>query len=445
MVRFVSILLLSVPSWASVPAVSAPQVPAVSIPQDEELLVELLKQPVAKLEPAELAGLASGTKLAVLTLEQAYSLTMICPRNPGAAIRIGPGNRLDPNVVEEQARSAGAGEFIRFRGEFLSSGFRDPAPGFFAAIKHRYAVDSARDQVALAENMHRLFNQMIQSQKSGVSRLEVDQIDQYLLLARQNLAIELVSFRSSVDELKVSLGLPVSTPTVLDERILEAFRTTFAAIDGWQRNPSRQLNELAAIHNTLPRLEDLKIGGRSLVESARETVPEEPFLETCVEVARKNRPVRKDDQAAADDRNAWELRIRQMVRGLLLLHKNYETARKGQELSLREADQWFEQLVAPPVGANSQLTRSLNVSLQVPRVLDAQIRLYRGREQLVSRWLEFKEKSSALHRELGIMPADNWEAFYRSFRPEAGPSAREGEAPKASAPRPDSPTAPPRQ
>ena len=106
--------------------------------------------------------------------------------------------------------------------------------GFFAALKHRYAVDSARDQVALAENMHRLFNQMIQSQKSGVSRLEVDQIEQYLLLARENLAIELVSFRSAVDELKVSMGLPVSTPIVLDERILERFRTKFAAIDGWQ-------------------------------------------------------------------------------------------------------------------------------------------------------------------------------------------------------------------
>ena len=228
MVRFKSIVALWALSLASAPAASAQQVPGASVPQDEELLAEILKQPVAKLEPAELAGVAADTKPGVLTLEQAYALTMIRARNPGVPIRLGPGNRLDPNVLEEQARTAGAGEFIRFRGEFLWSGFRDPAPGFFAALKHRYAVDSARDQVALAENMHRLFNQMIQSQKSGVSRLEVDLVEQRLLLARQNLAIELVSFRSAVDELKVSLGLPVSTPIVLDERILEPFRTTFA-------------------------------------------------------------------------------------------------------------------------------------------------------------------------------------------------------------------------
>ena len=180
------------------------------------------------------------------------------------------------------------------------------------------------------------------------------------------------------------------------------------------------MDELAAIHNELPRLKDLKIDGRSLVEATRETLREEPFLGTCVEHARKNRPVLKDDQAAADDRNAWELRIRQMVRGLLLVHKNYETARKGQELSLRYADQCFEQLIAPPLGGNSQLTRSMNVSHQVPRVLKAQFRLYEGRELVVSQWLEFKEKSSSLYRELGIMPYEDWEAFYRSFKPGAG-------------------------
>ncbi len=185
MVRFLSIVALFALSWATSPAVTACQVPGAPLPQGDELVAEILGQPVAKLEPAELAGVAAGTKPAVLSLEQAYSLTMIRARNPGVPIDLGPGNRLDANVVEAQARIAGAGEFIRFRGEFLWSGFRDPAPGFFAALKHCYAVDSARDQVALAENMHRLFTQMIQSQKSGVSRLEVDQIEQYLLLVHR--------------------------------------------------------------------------------------------------------------------------------------------------------------------------------------------------------------------------------------------------------------------
>jgi len=41
------------------------------------LLAALFAPAVPKLDPAEVAGLAAGTKPAVLTLEQAYSLTMI--------------------------------------------------------------------------------------------------------------------------------------------------------------------------------------------------------------------------------------------------------------------------------------------------------------------------------------------------------------------------------
>jgi hypothetical protein len=445
MMRFLSILALSALSWAASSAVSACQVPGAKVPQGDELRAEILGTPVAKLEPAELAGTASGTKPAVLALEQAYSLALIRARSPGASIGLSPGDRFDSKVLDEQARRAGAGDFDRFRGEFLSSGFRDPASGFFAALKYRHAVDSARDQVALAESTRRIFDKLLQSQTSGVSQLQIDQVDHYLLLARQNLAIDLVRYRSAVDQLKVSLGLPVSTPIVLDERILDPFRSTFAAIDRWQRNPNRQLNELPAIYNGLPRLEDLKIGGGSLVEAARETLPEQAFLDTCVELAGKHRAVLKDDHAAARGRNALELRIREQARGLILLHKNYETARRGQELSLREADQWFEQLIAPPLGGGSPLARSINVSVQITRVLEAQSRLYRGRSDFESQWLEFKEKSLAFYRELGIMPYDTWESFYRSFQPTAGRPQAEAEPPKPNTPGPDSPATPLRQ
>jgi len=48
--------------------------------------------------------------------------------------------------------------------------------------------------------------------------------------------------------------------------------------------------------------------------------------------------------------------------------------------------------------------------------------------RFVALWLQFKERGLALYRELGTMPYDNWEAFYRSFLPEAGRPA-EGEKP----------------
>ena len=155
------------------------------------------------------------------------------------------------------------------------------------------------------------------------------------------------------------------------------------------------LNELTAMHNRLPRLEELKIGGRSLADAAEGALPEEAFLETCVEVARQHREILKDGHGAADDRSALELRIRGMVQSLILIYKNYEIAQAAGAFGAREADQWLEQLIAPPIGSNAQLARSMNVGLQIPRVLKAQSRLYQGRSEFVSQWLEFKERSLA--------------------------------------------------
>ena len=179
---------------------------------------------IAKLEPAELAGMAAGARPAVLTLEQAYSFTLIRTHTPGRPIGLSPAQTFDSNVLDEQARRAAALSFDRFRGEYFTSGFRDPAAGFFAALKHRRAVDSARAKVALAENMRRLFKQMIQSGEGGVSQLQIDQVEHYLLLSRQSLDIDLVGYRSAVDQIKVSLGLPASTPIVVDERSARALQ-----------------------------------------------------------------------------------------------------------------------------------------------------------------------------------------------------------------------------
>ncbi len=298
------------------------------------------------------------------------------------------------------------------------------------ALKHRQALDSTRNQVALTENIRRLFDELIHGEASGVSQLQLEQVDQYLLVSRQSLDIELSSYRSAVDELKVSLGLPPSTPIVLDERILQPFVKAFSSIDIWQRNPRRQLGTLRALHDRLPKLDDVSVGGRSVAQVADGRIPEAEFLRACLEAAGKRLMVFKDEPPQRDVRNALELRIRKLARGLILTHRNYDVQRKALELSLREVGQQSEQLINPPAGGTSALAQSVNAALHVSGVLQAQSRLYRGRTELVSQWLEFKEQSVALHRELGSLPYDNWEAFHRSFLPDGGGDARAPSPPK---------------
>ena len=151
MVRFWSILafgvagcaaLLSVSTWpqqsrAATPSPSQvlgelnretlPQVPGAANPAQEDWIAEILGPAVPKLDSAVLGGMAEGTKLSELTLEQAYKLTLIRARTPGAKLALGPVGLLDPKELDEQADRSGAGDFDRFRREFFSSGFRDPA------------------------------------------------------------------------------------------------------------------------------------------------------------------------------------------------------------------------------------------------------------------------------------------------------------------------------
>jgi hypothetical protein len=469
MVRFWSILVFSVTGCTALTPAAAwsqqpPPPPLAPSQKDRQIiqeagrlapgaaaaaqeLAELLWPAVPKLDSADLAGMAAGAKPAVLTLEQAYSLTLIRVHSPAALRAAAPADIFDPKALDEQARRSGAGDYDRFRREFLTSGFRDPAPGFLAALRHLQAVDSTREQVAFVESMLRLYQELIQGEASGLSRLQVDQVDDYLLRSRGELADALTGYRSAVDELKVSLGLPPSTPVVPDQRILGPFTTAFVAMAAWQRDPNRNLNQLTAVHDLLPRLEDVKIGGRYLHEVIQGTLAEEPFLLSCIEAARTHRAILRDDHSASDDRNALEFRIRRSIRDLIRIHKNYELERRRLELALREVGQRFEQIFSPPAGGTQALAQSANAAVQTTGVIGAQTRLHQGRMRFVALWFEFKERQLALYRELGTIPYDNWEAFHRSFlpearrpAPEAARPAGEGKPPKPSAPRPDSPT-----
>ncbi len=124
-----------------------------------------------------------------------------------------------------------------------------------------------------------------------------------------------------------------------------------------------------------------------------------------------------------------ELRIRTLVRSLILIERNYELERKRLELELLEVDRLFGQMVAPAVGTASAFAESANAATQATGVLVAQPRLYQSRTRFVALWLQFKEQGLALYRELGAMPYDNWEAFHRSFVPDAGPPAPPADRP----------------
>ena len=208
----------------------APPIPVAGAAPSVELLKLILERGATELDLAELTGMAAGSKPAVLGLEQAYSLTLVRARNPAGLLAAGRTKLFDPAALDEEAKRAGVPDFVRFRGEFVSSVFRDPAPGFLTALQHRQAIDSARDQLTLTENIRRLFEELIRGEASGVSQLQLDQVGLYLLQSRQNLDLELHNYRTAVDELKVLLGLPPSAPSCSMNAFCSHLSKRFAAL-----------------------------------------------------------------------------------------------------------------------------------------------------------------------------------------------------------------------
>src|SRR5262249_48907699 len=106
---------------------------------------------------------------------------------------------------------------------------------------------------------------LIQGEASGLTQLQVDQVMSSLIRARQQLFLDKVGYRSSLDGFKMQMGLPPDTPIILDQHLYQPFYEVFDGVDRWQKDPNRTLEQLPAIISKFPVLEDIDVEGRSVL------------------------------------------------------------------------------------------------------------------------------------------------------------------------------------
>ena len=105
-----------------------------------------------------------------------------------------------------------------------------------------------------------------------------------------------------------------------------------------------------------------------------------------------------------------KLNLRNYVRAYHLQYWNYEIARRNFVLLIRQKDQAFEQIIAPPAaGAAAQ------GAVQTNNLISAQTGLINSENQLITAWFNFQLNRLSLYRELGTLPYDEWEAFSELF------------------------------
>lgn len=112
--------------------------------------------------------------------------------------------------------------------------------------------------------------------------------------------------------------------------------------------------------------------------------------------------------------------VRTEIYNLVSLAENYEIGKVNLLVTIRQRDFSVRQIISPPdasqAGANSanQATQTNNLINGINNILNIQ-------RQLLNNWVNFQSQRIALYRDLGLIPYDEWEAYYEFFPANSGP------------------------
>ena len=176
---------------------------------------------------------------------------------------------------------------------FSGGGNSDPVIGFLNVLQDLQTVENDLKNVAAFDQLYTVFVELIEGASSGLSKLQLDQVDSQRQQARQQLLTDRTQYRNDLDQYKIQLGLPPDVPLTLDRRFTESFKQVFDAIDLWAISPRRELTQLPEIAAKLPTLQDIVIDGRSVLGIYRDDYNNEDKLEDLLlageRVAMENR------------------------------------------------------------------------------------------------------------------------------------------------------------
>ncbi|MDR3636215.1 MAG: TolC family protein [Isosphaeraceae bacterium] len=209
-------------------------------------------------------------------------LTLMMPflRGGGRAVTLEPLTQAERNLVY-QVRT-----FALFRQQFTVAtlvggsipnfgsavptlgfigGGSDPVVGFVNLLEDLQILENTRRNVATFEQLLKVFKELKEGESSGLTQLQVDQIENNLQSARQNYIVSRNQFRTDMDGFKQQMGLPPDTPMLPDRSLTIRFKRAYEALDRWGLDPNRKLEDLPKFAKMLPDLEDIVLDGRSVL------------------------------------------------------------------------------------------------------------------------------------------------------------------------------------
>jgi hypothetical protein len=183
---------------------------------------------------------------------------------------------------------------------FSSAGNTDPTIGFLPVVFNLVELEVDRRNLLFLESVAKLYQELIQGEASGLSRLQLDQVMQRVIAGRAALIADRYTYRFQLDQFRMQMSLPPDVPIIIDMSLAQPFYDVFNAVDAWQRDSKRSLDQLPFIIAKIPELEDIDVEGRSVLSpyrnyrSTKEFVPEneeglEDILQSAVRIAMEYR------------------------------------------------------------------------------------------------------------------------------------------------------------
>jgi hypothetical protein len=413
-----SSLLSAISAYAQSPPPVAGQVqvqPADARTETARLMVPHLRPSLAL--DKESAGLPRGSEPELLTWDRVYPLALVRARRPQGTAK----GALDLKVLEEESVRHGVADFARFRQEFLAPAdaagnrLRDPSADFLDLLQRLLTIDNARRNVAFYENLKKLVQELVQTESSGLCRVDLDAVFLKSIHAGQRLVNEIAQYRDRLDVLKTRLGLSPHAAVVPSRTSVGAFEADYRKVEDWVKRPDRSLTNLYRLIDQFPIAGDVFVDGRPLLSRIDEAPDSmEAVLMEVLQLAVKHSVDSGKASARGEDAVDRELNIRRRFRHVYETHRAYDNARFNYQMAIRLADQSFERLCSPTSGIAASRSPAVNA------LLKSVDELQRSADRLVSLWTTFRANRLALYRELGVLPYNDWSSFYAQFS--AGPA-----------------------
>ena len=148
---------------------------------------------------------------------------------------------------------------------FSGASSNDPTTGFLNVVEDIQLMENARSNIAAYEQLVLVYKELINGESSGLSQLQLDQVDSNLQGAKSTFIQTRNQYRLDNDSFKNQLGLPTDTPMIVSRTLMAKFKEVFGKVDNWQKDPRRELTQLPKFAAELPDLEDVIIDGRSVL------------------------------------------------------------------------------------------------------------------------------------------------------------------------------------